>query len=334
MTYTDEPFGVVAVGASAGGVEALTQLASGLSTDLSYAVLVTLHMPANAPSVLARILDRAGPLPAKAAEDGERLEPATIYVAVPDHHLLVHDHRTKLAEGPTENGHRPAINALFRSAALAFGPRAIGVLLSGVLDDGVLGLGAIRSRGGVTIAQTPSDALFPAMPGNAVQAGVIDHQADADDIGALLKKLTGRAIEESDMEPDAAMELENRIAMAKRFSTDFDSEALGPPSGYMCPDCNGSLAAVGEGNFRCRVGHAWTAEALLHARDKEIEGALWVALRSLQEKAKLSRRLAEKAGPGQMADRYVQVADEAEHAASVLGERLSTANRRSEDRGG
>lgn len=334
MTYTDEPLGVVAVGASAGGVEALTQLASGLSTDLSYAVLVTLHMPADAPSVLARILDRSGPLPAKAAEDGEKLEPATIYVAVPDHHLLVHDHRTKLTEGPTENGHRPAINALFRSAALAFGPRAIGVLLSGVLDDGVLGLGAIRSRAGVTIAQTPSDALFPALPGNAVQAGVIDHQADAADIGALLKDLTGRAIEENDMEPDAAMELENRIAMAKRFSTDFDSEALGPPSGYTCPDCNGSLAAVSDGNFRCRVGHAWTAEALLRARDKEIEGALWVALRSLQEKAKLSRRLAEKAGPGQMADRYVQVADEAEHAASVLGERLSTANRRSEDRGG
>ncbi|MBU8820486.1 chemotaxis protein CheB [Mycolicibacterium goodii] len=331
MTGFDSKHGVVAVGASAGGVEALTRLTANLSRDLSYAILVVLHMPANAPSVLARILDRAGPLPAVTAVDGALLEPGTIYVARPGRHLMVHDSRAVLSEGPTENGHRPAVNALFRSVALAYGPHTIGILLSGVLDDGVLGAAAIKRRGGVVIAQSPTDALFPAMPTNAVQAGVVDHVADAADMGGLIKQLTERTIEERDMEPDESMELENKIAMAERFSTDFDSEALGPPSGYICPDCNGSLSAVSDGNFRCRVGHAWSADALLRARDEEVEGALWVALRSLEEKAKLSRTLAERTGKGVMARRYLELAAEAEHAVSVLSERLAEVSRHTED---
>ena len=176
---------VVAVGASAGGVEALTHFAAGLPPNLPYAPLVALHMPAGALSVLARILDRNGPLPARQASDGIPLEAGKIYVSVPNRHLLVHDSRVVLSEGPTENGHRPAINALFRSVALAYGQRAVGVLLSGVLDDGLLGLAAIRSRGGTTIAQSPSDALFPALPQNAIDAGVVDHEVAASEVGGL-----------------------------------------------------------------------------------------------------------------------------------------------------
>lgn len=216
--------GVVAIGASAGGVEALSNLAAGLTPDVPFAYLMVLHVPADAPSVLARIIDRSGPLPAVAAQDGAPLEPGHIYVGVPDRHLLVSDHHVLLSQGPTENGHRPAINALFRSVAVAFGPRAIGVLLSGVLDDGVLGMGAIRARGGTTIGQSPEDALFPAMPVNAAEAGVVDRQADAADIGAVLKELSHREIEGFAMERDAAMELENRIAMRSRFATDFDGK--------------------------------------------------------------------------------------------------------------
>ncbi|UXA08394.1 chemotaxis protein CheB [Mycobacterium sp. SMC-2] len=315
--------GVVAIGASAGGVEALSRLAAGLSLDLPYAYLITLHLPPGAPSALARIVDRSGPLPAAAAEDGEKLEPARVYVARPDRHLLVADHRVMLSQGPTENGHRPAINALFRSAAVAFGPFAIGVLLSGVLDDGVLGLAAIRSRGGATIGQSPDDAMFPALPMNARDAGVLDRQAAAADIGAVLEELSNRKIKEPDMERDAAMDLENTIAMMSRFATDFDSEQLGTPSGYTCPDCNGSLVSISEGNFRCRVGHAWTPDALLGARDDEVEYALWVALRSLQEKTRLARQLAEKAGPGSLQRRYTDLAEETERALKVLGDRLS-----------
>ncbi|KUI24092.1 protein-glutamate methylesterase [Mycobacterium sp. IS-1742] len=325
--------GVVAVGASAGGVEALTTFTAGLPDDFPYAVLVVLHMPPNAPSVLPRILDRAGPLPAVAAVDGATLEPGRIYVAVPNRHLMVRDRRILLSKGPTENMNRPAVNALFRSVAVDFGPRAIGVVMSGVLDDGVLGSGAILARGGVTVAQSPSDALFGAMPQNALRAGVIEHQASAADIGALLTKLADRDIEERDMEPDYRMELENRISMGRRFSAHFDSDALGPPSGYTCPDCNGSLANVEEGGFRCRVGHAWTPEALLEARDQEVENALWIAVRSLQEKAKLSRRLADHAGAGMLSRRYLQAAEEAEHAMDVLAKRLGDAPAGTGDRG-
>jgi two-component system, chemotaxis family, protein-glutamate methylesterase/glutaminase len=317
------PRGAVAIGASAGGVEALTRLAAGLPSDLPYAILIALHMPSNAPSVLAQIIGRSGPLPAVSARHNAPLEAGRIYVAVPDRHLLVEDHRVVLSEGPTESGYRPAINALFRSVALTFGPHGIAVLLSGVLDDGVRGAEAIRERGGTTIAQRADDALFPAMPLNAIRAGVIDHQTSAADAGTLLAKLAERDIEEQRMERDLNMELENRIAKGDRFSTEFDSELLGPPSGYTCPDCNGSLMTLGESTFRCRVGHAWTSDALLHARDDEVEGALWIALRSLQEKAKLSRRLADNVGPGAMSQRYTELADEAESAMSVLSNRLS-----------
>ncbi|KUH70147.1 protein-glutamate methylesterase [Mycolicibacterium novocastrense] len=317
------PLSVVAVGASAGGVEALTQLVGGMPSDLPCAVLIVLHMPPNAPSVLAKILDRCGPLPVETATDGAVIEPGRGYVCAPDHHLLVADGHVMLSRGPTESGHRPAINALFRSVALSFGPRAIGVLLSGVLDDGVLGAAAIRSRGGVTVVQAPSDALFAAMPLNAIHAGVADHQAAASDIGGIVTKLLEREIEVQDMEPDKAMELENRIAMGRRFSTNIDAEDLGPHSGYICPDCNGSLIEAGPGSYRCRVGHAWTADALLKARDDEIESAIWVALRSLREKAKMSRRLADTVGPGTTQRRYLETAEEADRAATVLGEHLS-----------
>jgi two-component system chemotaxis response regulator CheB len=154
-----------------------------------------------------------------AATDNAELAAGRIYVAVPDRHLLADDGRVILSEGPTENGHRPAINALLRSAALSYGPHAVGILLSGVLDDGVLGMAAIRARGGTAVVQHPDDALFPDMPLNALEAGVVDHQVKAADAGALLTRLADRKIEERDIDPDAAMELENRIAMGPRFST-------------------------------------------------------------------------------------------------------------------
>ena len=326
--------GVVAIGASAGGVEALSSVAAGLSTDMPYAYLMALHLPAGAPSVLARIIDRSGPLSAVTAEDGASLRSAHIYVARPDHHLLVADHHVVLSQGPTENGYRPAINALFRSAALAFGPRAVGVLLSGVLDDGVLGLAAIRSRGGTTIGQLPKDALFAALPTNARDAGVVDREARAADVGPVLEELSRRKLHESTVEPNLRMSLENRIAMMGRFSTNFDTQELGPPSGYTCPDCNGSLVLIDEASFRCRVGHAWTPEALIAARGDEVEGAMWVALRSLQEKAKLARQLAAKVGHGVLFHLYTGLAEETERALAVLTERLSAAGPGPGDVGG
>ena len=315
--------GVIAIGASAGGVEALKQLVAGLYRDFPFAVLVTLHMAAGSPSVLARILDRSGPLPAAQARDGEHLVAGRVYVAVPDRHLLVEDHRIVVSRGPTEDGFRPAINPLLRSAAVAYGPRAIGVLLSGVLDDGVLGLAAIRARGGVTVVQDPDDALFPAMPRNAIAAQIVDHEVAAGAAGQLFATLADRPLDDVRIERDSALELENRIAMGPRHSDVFDAEELGPPSGFTCPDCNGSLMAVGSTNYRCRVGHAWTPDALFRARDKETENALWVALRSLEEKAKLSRKHAGTVAPGALQRRYAEIAEETERAVEVLRHRLS-----------
>lgn len=203
-----------------------------------------------------------------------------------------------------------------------------------MLDDGVLGLAAIRSRGGITIGQSAEDALFPAMPTHARDAGLLDHQAAACDIGALLKELSHQEREGAEMEPDAAMELENRIAMMSRFSTEFDTQELGAPSGFTCPDCNGSLVSVSEGNFRCQVGHAWTADALLAARGAEVEGALWVALRSLQEKARLARTRADRTEPGLLNRHYTDLAEEAERALKVLGDRLSNTAPRGGGAGG
>jgi two-component system, chemotaxis family, protein-glutamate methylesterase/glutaminase len=327
-------WGVVAIGASAGGVEAMTNLAAGLTAELPYAYLMVLHIPPSTQSALAHIIDRAGPLPATAAHDGGPLRAGHIYVGVPDRHLLVEDHHQVLSQGPTESGHRPAINALFRSVALTYGPQVIGVLMSGVLDDGVAGLAAIRSRGGITIAQSPSDALFPAMPSKAIDYGVVDHQAAAADIGELLAKLSMQEVEKHDMKADPKMELENRIAMARRFSTNFDTQELGPVSSYTCPDCNGALISVDNDNFRCHVGHAWTAEGLLSAHDREVETALWVAVRSLQEKARLSRQLAQKVGRGIMFDRYTAQAQEAESALEVLSERLGNESAAAKGAGG
>jgi two-component system chemotaxis response regulator CheB len=136
------------------------------------------------------------------------------------------------------------------------------------------------------------------------------------------------------MEPDPGMQMENRIAMTGRFSLDFDTEKLGSPSGYTCPDCNGSLTSVSDNNFRCRVGHAWSPDALLSARDAETEGALWVAVRSLQEKAKLARRLAERAGRGMLFDRYSALAEETEAALAVLTDRLALGTPRVGDTSG
>lgn len=183
---------VIAVGASAGGVEALKCFASGLPPQLSAAILVVLHMPTNAPSMLAAILARVTPLHTAKAVDGECLRPSTIRVAVPNSHLIVDGHRTVLSHGPAVNGHRPSIDTLFRSVASDFGTRAIGVVLSGMLHDGTLGLAEIRSRGGTTIAQSPADALFTGMLFNAIEAGVVQHQARASELGRLLEQLVDR----------------------------------------------------------------------------------------------------------------------------------------------
>jgi two-component system chemotaxis response regulator CheB len=311
------PRDVVVVGASAGGVEALRAMVATLPADLRASVLVVLHMPAGGTSSLPAILNREGPLPATMARNGEPLRHGRIYVSRPDHHLLVMGNSTALSHGPTENGHRPAINALFRSAAVSRGASVTGVLLSGVLDDGVAGLHAIAGRGGRVVVQDPDDALYRSMPDHALRSLTADYVVPAFEIGEVLAKISTENTESTNHSSEL-LRWENEIASAG-WTTEG---AVGMPSEFSCPDCQGVLSDIDGGKrYRCRIGHAWTSEALLGAQGSALERALWTALRTLEEKTALSLRMAKNArgrGSHVIAKRYDQLAEETTEAGDVL----------------
>lgn len=212
------PRDVIVVGASAGGVEALTAMAGGLPVGLRASVLVVLHMPASGKSALPEILDRSGPLPVRTARHGEPMEDGQIYTARPDHHLVIGYNAIELSHDPAERGLRPSINVLFRSAA-AHCPAATGILLSGMLDDGVDGLLAIKRRGGHTMIQDPADALFPNLPENALRALTPDHVVRAADIGAVLAAGHGPQSAESDEASVLKILTASRAPYSRRKST-------------------------------------------------------------------------------------------------------------------
>jgi two-component system chemotaxis response regulator CheB len=312
---------VVAVGASAGGVEALRALVGGLPPDYPGAVLVVLHLPRDAPSALAAILDRSGPLPATPVVDGDILRYGHIYVAPNDHHLIALDERLRLTRGPAENGHRPAVDPLFRSVARAYGPRAVGVVLSGARDDGAAGLYNIAARGGVTLVQDPADALYAGMPQAALERVAADHVAPAAKLGGLLAGITAMNLPEGLSDPDDAL-LDAEVAISGLAPVTTD-ELGGPPAGYGCPSCGGGLFEIEHTpvpRYRCRVGHAWSADSLLEEQAIALEGALWMALRALEEKSALSRRMATSGLRPQSAtgSRFREMADEAEQAGATI----------------
>ncbi|HEY7135813.1 MAG TPA: chemotaxis protein CheB [Acidimicrobiia bacterium] len=321
---------VIVVGASAGGVEALRRIVAGLPADLNAAVIVVLHLRADAFSVLPAILDRAGPLPASHAEDREALEPGRVYVAPPDVHVVVRDGRISLIHGPTESGHRPAIDPLFRTAAAVYGERVVGVVLSGVLDDGTAGLAEISRMGGVAVVQSPTDALYAAMPRSALRRVDVDFVVPSRDIGPLL----GRIVEETP--PDGAPRshvVSERVddVVEQAIGDDLPASGTreGAASGLTCPDCQGALSEVHEGaitKFRCRVGHAWTEAGLLTEQAEALEGALRTARRVLGERADLARRIHDRAlerGHERAADLFGERLEQFDHDARALHNVLS-----------
>jgi two-component system chemotaxis response regulator CheB len=318
--------GIVVVGASAGGVEALADLAASLPDDLDAAVFVVLHLPATGTSALPEILRRHGPLPAAHVKDGEPIQPGRIYVGPPDHHVLLRTGHVHLSRGPRENGHRPAVDPLFRSAAREYATRVVGVVLSGALDDGTAGLLAIKSRGGVAVVQKPTDALYPGMPGSALEHVQVDHVLAAASMGELLTRLVADLPDAPPEPAPADMRLE--VEMEGFSLKAFESNHPGRPSGFSCPDCNGVLWQIKDGGlerYRCRVGHAWSPESLLTQQSEALEAALWVALRSLEERAALSRGLAEPArrrGHSITATRFEEQATEAQQAARLVRDLL------------
>jgi len=316
---------IVVIGASAGGVEALASLVRRLPSDLGAAMLVVLHLSPEHKSVLPEILSSAGPLAARHARNGESILPNRIYVARPDHHLLVHEGHVRVVRGPRENGHRPAIDPLFRTAAYTFGARVIGIVLSGALDDGTAGLAAIKSQGGVAIVQDPDDALVDAMPRSALENVDVDHVLSITDLGKVLPQLVVETVQPLGAARSAVLEVESVLQLNGPTE---GALKVGQPSSLVCPDCGGVLNEVHDGDlvrFRCRVGHAFAPETLYTEQRTALEGALWAALRALEEQAALSRRMAVRArefGHSKAAIRHDERAHSAQTQARTVRDAL------------
>ena len=290
---------IVVVGASAGGMGALERLVAGLPKDFPAAMFVVWHLSPGVRSVLPRVLERAGPLPAVNPTDGDRIEPGRIYVAPNDHHLLLEKGYIRVTRGPKENRFRPAIDPLFRSAAYIYGPRTIGVVLTGALDDGTSGLWSIKLRGGTAIVQDPEDAQHRSMPLSALENVDVDYKLPADRMGALLARLVA---EEAAPQPDVAaphlerMQAEMKIAEGAD-ALEQDVRRFGELSAFTCPECNGVLTLLKDGTirrYRCHTGHAYSADALVESTTEQVEHQLWSAVRSLDETVLLLNQLGEE----------------------------------------
>ena len=278
----------VVIGASAGGVDALLRLISKLPPDFPIPVFVVLHIPAYAASNLASILSRKGPLPAVQPLDGDPIEAGKIYVAPPDHHLLIDGKNIAVKRGPKENRFRPSIDALFRSAAYTYGSGAIGVVLSGALDDGTSGLWTIKRLGGQTLVQLPDDAEVESMPRNSMEFVEPDHISSAGDLGIILGSLAKKA-----RPPQTALEADIMALLEKEVAIASDGGAfqkgimeLGQLTPFTCPECHGALVRIPEGKmsrFRCHTGHAYSDSSLLEGVMETTGSMLWQVIRSFEE---------------------------------------------------
>ncbi|MBW8687068.1 chemotaxis protein CheB [Chitinophaga rhizophila] len=283
---------IIVIGASAGGFDAIKRIVADLPADLAASIFVVWHMSANTTGILPHVLNMLGTLPATQALDGELISENHIYVAPPDRHLLLENGYIRVTRGPKENRFRPAIDPLFRSAALAYGPRVIGIELSGALDDGAAGMWAIKQQGGLAIVQDPSDAEVPSMPKTTMDAVDVDYVLPVHEIGLLLTRLVKDdvAIEEQ-LPANHKKMLQKEVAIAMEDSVVSRSVFnAGELTTYTCPECHGVLSALREGGrirFRCHTGHAFTAESLLAGITENIEESLWNAIRNVQESALL-----------------------------------------------
>jgi two-component system chemotaxis response regulator CheB len=332
------PDTIVVMGASAGGVESLREVVGGIPADFPGAVFVVLHIPPYQPSALPAILARSGPLPACHPEDGDAIRPGRIYVAPPDHHLLVDAGRIAVKRGPKENRFRPSIDALFRSAAHSFGPNVVGVVLSGALDDGTSGLWTIKRLGGISVVQQPNNARFESMPLSAVEQVKVDYTLPAGDIGPLLGRLVAAAVTAQGA-GDAP--LRNRVRMEMEIAAEgaaFQKGImdLGELTPFTCPECHGVLVRLKDGNmarYRCHTGHAYSDSALLADVMETTGEMLWQVMRSMEEAVMLldhlGRHMAED-GANQRAEIFRAKARDLEtrsrifHDAVLRHESLST----------
>jgi two-component system chemotaxis response regulator CheB len=286
---------IIVVGASMGGTEALKGLVKGLPADLPASLFVVSHFPSSSVSYLSEILSRAGPLPAAPARDGEPIRPGRIYVAPPDYHLVVQPDRIQVTHGPHENRMRPSLDVLFRTAARSYARRVIAVLLTGGLDDGVAGLLAVRSSGGLAIVQDPAEALMPSLPQQAIAIAGADHVVSVDAMAPLLNRLVRQAL--STKGGSSMTDPMDKLPGTVHYDQDAQvhNHKLGETSIFTCPECGGSLWQVDQKElirFRCHVGHVYYGEQLWQGQAEALEAALWTAIRVFKDRAILSRQLA------------------------------------------
>lgn len=332
----------IVIGASAGGVEAISQVVSLLPPDIPAAIFVVLHIPSEGHSVLPSIINRAiakhqknSPLKAVHPQDGEQIEYGKIYVAPADSHLLVKRGFISLTRGPKENSHRPAVDPLFRTAARAYGQRVVGVVLSGALDDGTAGLLAVKQLGGVAIVQDPEEAMYEGMPRSAIENVEVDRILPVAQIAALLVELANQPVAIKTAAVSDDMEMEADMAELE-LNAMQNPDRPGTPSPYACPDCGGVLWELNEAKlvrFRCRTGHAYSTNSLLAAQSEAMEDALWVALRALEEKAALTERMAVRARELQQrysAGRFAEQAQTARQRATLVRQLILKENNGSE----
>src|SRR6056297_187914 len=282
----------IAIGGSSGSIAALKQIVPRLLKDVPAAIFVVVHVGAYGRNLLGDILDSSGSLSVTTAVDGEPAEAGRVYVAPADRHLLVIDGIIRLGRGPRENMSRPPIDALFRSVAFSYGSGAIGLVLTGNLNDGAAGLASIKQRGGLTAVQNPADADAPDMPLGALEASDIDYRAPLADL------ITAMAHEPTGSEPAIRreLELEVDIALGRPCLTETIAE-IADVAPLSCPDCGGTLSQLKRPplRFRCQVGHAYSANALAHQHEGSIDEAVRVALRIVEERAVLAERMAREA---------------------------------------
>ncbi|MEU4690117.1 chemotaxis protein CheB [Actinoplanes sp. NPDC023714] len=301
---------LIVIGGSAGVHTALSNLLSRLPTDLPAAVLVVTHLMPGVRSTLAQMLGKDCAMPVSAATDGERIRPGHVYVAVPDRHLVIaDDDRLRLTAGPRENRARPAVDALFRAAARWCGPRVVGVVLSGSLDDGAAGLAAIVEHGGAALVQDPDEARFPGMPQAALAAVPPAVTAPAAGLARLIAEMAGRPVQNGGSS-DAALIWETDMIVEGRAGG-----SPGKPVALGCPECGGGMYEIRTGkavHYACHVGHSWSPQSFIAASDNGIEEALWTAVSAMQEKVTMLRSLAanaEEAGEQDAGRAYQEEAD-------------------------
>jgi two-component system, chemotaxis family, protein-glutamate methylesterase/glutaminase len=313
---------IVAIGTSAGGFNALRFLASEFPPDLPATVLVVIHLPVGIESHLDALLTKIGPLTACFARGRETMERGRIYIAPPACHLLVDGDRLALGGGPRENHVRPAIDPLFRSAAVCCGHRTIGVVLTGTMGDGASGLQSLKECGGLTVVQDPSDAAFAEMPATALRLAKPDHVADLRAMPELLAQLVNRP---AGPVVEAPERLRYEVDIARNGHSSMSTmDRIGRRSVMSCPDCNGVLWEIDEDDvvrYRCHVGHAYTAELLSLALDDNLRRALASALRALDERIALARKLRQQAsdsGHRLLAESWARKLRETEEEAKIL----------------